>query len=74
MQRSLHSRVLNASHNAQRPDNSRQMDEEISELDLAFASVTIMKFLHDTTDVTQLLLDDFKQFNGYEFLMQYVLR
>lgn len=49
-------------------------DGEMSELELVQALVCIMRFVRDTTEVTQTIIDDFKRCNGYGFLIEFLLR
>lgn len=49
-------------------------DGEMGELELVQSLVCIMRFVRDTTEVTQTILEDFKRCNGYGFLIEFLLR
>ncbi|XP_039272900.2 WD repeat and FYVE domain-containing protein 3-like [Styela clava] len=72
LRRSMHSSMKSATSDAQ--EISLSTEGEISDLDLVDALVSIMRFVRDTADVTQMILEDFRQCNGYGFLTEFLLR
>lgn len=50
------------------------VDGEISDLDLVEALVSILRFVRDTAEVTQLILEDFRQCHGYDFILEFLFK
>ncbi|CAN7990250.1 unnamed protein product, partial [Ixodes pacificus] len=51
-----------------------QRVQELSPLEVVEMFVTIFCFLKDSSEVSQLLLDDFRSCQGYVFLSEFLLR
>ncbi|KAK2154074.1 hypothetical protein NP493_2226g00007 [Ridgeia piscesae] len=54
-------------------DNMRRV-QELSPIELVEMFVTVFCFLKDSSDVSQLLLDDFRSYQGYNFLAEFLLK
>ena len=44
------------------------------DVDLAEQLLCVLRFINNTSEVTQLLLDDFRQHQGYVFIVEFVLK
>ena len=51
-----------------------QKAQELSPLELVEMFVTVFCFLKDSSDVSQILLEDFKACHGYVFLSEFLLK
>ena len=54
-------------------DNMRRV-QELSPIELVEMFVTVFCFLKDSSDVSQVLLDDFRSYKGYNFLAEFLLK
>lgn len=51
-----------------------QRVQELSPIELVEMFVTVFCFLKDSSDVSQILLDDFRTCQGYVFLSEFLLK
>jgi len=51
-----------------------QRVQELSPIELVEMFVTVFCFLKDSSEVSQVLLDDFRAANGYIFLTEFLLK
>lgn len=51
-----------------------QRIQELSPIELVEMFVTVFCFLKDSSEVSQVLLDDFRAANGYIFLTEFLLK
>jgi len=51
-----------------------QRVQELSPIELVEMFVTVFCFLKDSSEVSQVLLDDFRAANGYLFLTEFLLK
>jgi len=51
-----------------------QRAQDLSPLDLVEMFVTVFCFLKDSSEVSHVLLDDFKSCQGYTYLSEFILR
>jgi len=51
-----------------------QRVQELSPIELVEMFVTVFCFLKDSSEVSQVLLDDFRAANGYMFLTEFLLK
>lgn len=51
-----------------------QRAQDLSPLELVEMFVTVFCFLKDSSEVSQLLLDDFRSCQGYVFLSEFLLK
>ena len=54
-------------------DNMQRV-QELSPIELVEMFVTVFCFLKDSSEVSQILLDDFRSCQGYVFLTDFLLR
>ena len=54
-------------------DNMRRV-QELSPIELVEMFVTVFCFLKDSSDVSQVILDDFRSYQGYNFLAEFLLK
>ena len=54
-------------------DNMKRV-QELSPIELVEMFVTVFCFLKDSSDVSQILLDDFRTCQGYVFLSEFLLK
>lgn len=54
-------------------DNMQRVPE-LSPLDMVQMFVTVFCFLKDSSEVSQILLDDFRACQGYMFLSEFLLK
>lgn len=54
-------------------DNMQRV-QELSPIELVEMFVTVFCFLKDSSDVSQMLLDDFRTCNGYLFLSEFLIK
>lgn len=54
-------------------DNMQRV-QELSPIELVEMFVTVFCFLKDSSEVSQMLLDDFRACHGYVFLSDFLLR
>jgi len=54
-------------------DNMQRV-QELSPIELVEMFVTVFCFLKDSSDVSQMLLDDFRSCNGYLFLSDFLIK